>query len=60
MTPMPPPQAMDVPPTLLPVKKMKTENVGDQPVVVVVGGLIHGPAPNVIWLGGQRTAVMPT
>ena len=33
---------MDVPqvstPTPLPVKKIKTENMGDQPVVVMVGG----------------------
>ena len=50
MTLMLPPQAMDVPqastPTPLPAKKMKTKNVGDQPVVVIVRGLIHGPAPN--------------
>ena len=42
MTLMPPPAAMDVPPqastpTPLPVKKIKTENVRDQPVIVMVG-----------------------
>ena len=59
-----PPHAMDVPqastPTPSLAKKMKTENVRDQPVVVMVGVLIHGPAPNVIWLGGQRMAATPT
>ena len=41
-------------------KKIKPENLGDQPVVVMVGGVIHGPAPNVIWLGGEKTAATPT
>ena len=55
---------MDVPqqastPTPLPVKKLKTENVGDQPVIVMVGGLVHGPAPNVIWLEGRRMLQCP-
>ena len=60
-----PPPAMDVPqqastPTPSLVKKLKTENVRDQPLIVMVGGLIHGPAPNVIQLGDQRMAAMPT
>ena len=66
-TPTPPPQPpqesappTDSQPTPSPAKKIKTENVGDQPVVVMVGGLVHGPAPNVIQLGGQKIAVMPT
>ena len=41
MTPTPPPQQSatptDVPPIPLPVKKIKTENLGDQPVVVMGG-----------------------
>ena len=56
MTPTLPPQQsatpVDVPPTPFPAKKIKTKNLGDQPVVVMVGGVAHGPAPNVIWLGG--------
>ena len=64
-TPMPPLPAMDVPPQAStpipsPVKKIKTENVGDQSVIVMVGGLVHWPAPNVIWLGGRRMAATPT
>ena len=67
-TPTPPPQQspapIDVPqmttPTPSPAKNIKTENVGDQPVVVMVGGVVHGPAPNVIRLGGQRMAATPT
>ena len=41
-TPTPPPQqsaaSTDVPPIPSPAKKIKTENLGDQPVVVMVGG----------------------
>ena len=63
-TPTPPPQQSaaptDVPPTPSLAKKIKTENLGDQPVVVMVGGVAHGPAPNVIWLGGQKTGATPT
>ena len=65
MTPTPPPQQSaaptDMPPVQSLVKRIKTENLGDQPVVVMVGGgVAHGPAPNVIWLGGRKTGVMPT
>ena len=42
MTPTLPPQQSatptDVPPTPSPAKKIKTENLGDQPVVVMIGG----------------------
>ena len=42
MTPTLPPQQSvaptDMPPVQLPVKRIKTENLGDQPVVVMVGG----------------------
>ena len=41
-TPTPPPQQSatptDVPPTPSPAKKIKTKNLGDQPVIVMVGG----------------------
>ena len=65
MTPTPPPQQSvaptDVPPTPSPAKIIKMEHLGDQPVVVMVwGGVIHGPEPNVIWLGGQKMAATPT
>ena len=66
-TPTPPPQPQeesapptDSQPTPSLVKKIKTENVGDQPVIVMVGGLVHGPTPNVIQLWGRKMAVMPT
>ena len=65
-TPTPPPQPQqesapptDSQPTPSPAKKIKTENVGDQPVIVM-GGLVHGLAPNVIQLGGPKMAVTPT
>ena len=63
--PPPQPQQESVPPsdsqpTPLLAKKIKTENVGDKPVIVMVGGLVHGPAPNVILLGGQKMVVTPT
>ena len=62
-TPTPPPQQSatptDVPQVQTSVKKIKMENLGDQPVVVMVGGVAHGPAPNVIWLGGRKMAAMP-
>ena len=64
MTPMPPPPVIDVPPlastpTPLLMKKIKTENVRDQLVVVMVGGLVHGPAPN-MWLWGGKMAATLT
>ena len=50
MTPTLPPQPLqesaDVPPTPSLAKKIKTENVGDQPFIVMVEVLIHGPAPS--------------
>ena len=55
MIPMLPPPAMDVlqqasTPTPLPVKKLKTENVGDQPVIIMVGatGLWACPQCNMV------------
>ena len=60
-TPTVPPPAMDVPPQASTPTPLPVKNVGDQPVIVMVGGgLIHGPAPNVIWLGGRRMAATPT
>ena len=57
----PPPQQSatptDVPPT---PSLMKKENLGDQPVVVMVGGDKYGPAPNVILLGVRKMAATPT
>ena len=59
MTPTPPPQAMDVPPqastpTPSPAKKMKTENVGDQPVVVMVGGTRSWACPKCNMVRGSK------
>ena len=64
MTPTPPPQQSatptDMPPVQSPVKRIKTESLGDQPVVVMVGGVAHWPASNVIWLGGRKTGATST
>ena len=67
-TPTPPPQKslapIDVPQMMTqtpsPTKKIKTENVGDQPVVVMVGGGHSWACPQCNMVRGQRMAVMPT
>ena len=63
-TPTLPPQQSatptDVPPVQSPVKKIKTENLGDQPVVVMVGGSRSWVCPNVIQLGGRKMGATST
>ena len=48
-------------PSPSPAKKVKTEGgkALDQPVMVLIGGTDHGPAPSVAQSGGQKMAVMP-
>ena len=57
-TPTLPPQAMDVPqastPTPSPAKKMKTENIGDQPVIVMVGGTRSSACPQYNMVRGLK------
>ena len=57
-TPTPPPQQSatptDVPPVQSPVKKIKTENLGDQLVVVMVGGSHSWACPQCNMVRGSK------
>ena len=57
-TPTPPPQQSaaptDVPPVQALVKKIKTENLGDQPIVVMVGGSHSWACPQCNMVRGSK------